>query len=91
MARIRTKAVHILISLLGDVPLRVVESVIGKPATMLFLLDERYASTRAASRISLMTELYRSKFTRGFILKHCDCMASILSQLEKMGSEISLP
>ena len=88
VARSRSKAVHVIMASLGNTPLAVIETAIGMLATMFSLLDEIYASTRAASRISLITELYRLKFSRGSIAKHCDRMLSILTQLEKMGKDV---
>lgn len=89
--RMRDKAVQIISASLGDVPFRVVDPAIGRPAEMLRLLDERYASTRAVSRISVMTSLYRTRFSGGSIVRHCDKIASLLSQLDKMGSDVALP
>ena len=90
-ARKCDKAVNVIISSLGNVPLRVVEMANGRPATMLHLLDERFASQRAATRIVLMTSLYRTKYTGGSMSKHCDDIASIIAQLDRMGKEVALP
>ena len=91
VARYRSKALHVIMSSLGNTPLAVIETSIGMPATILSLLDERYACTRGASRISLMTELYRLKFSRRSITNYCDRILSVLTQLEKIGKDFAPP
>ena len=49
----------IIISALGDTPLRVVADSDGNPRKMLQLLDSRYATNRTGSRIAVQTQLYR--------------------------------
>ena len=58
---------------------------------MIANLDERYASCTAASRISILTRLYRSNFTGGSIEKHVDRISSLLAQLERMGPNVAVP
>ncbi len=51
----RIKASAMLVNALGDSALRVCISKIEEPEQMLKLLDKRYASNRAATRISVLT------------------------------------
>lgn len=90
-SRMKDKATQIILSSLGDVPFRVVESEIGNPSTMIYHLDERYASNTAATRISILTSLYRTIFVSGSLEKHCDGISSLLSQAERMGVDFAVP
>ena len=60
------KASAIIISSIGDGPLRVIEDVDDDPQKMLRMLDERYASNRATSRIAVQTQLYRKVYGGGW-------------------------
>ena len=54
----REKASGIIISALGDYPLRVVLEADDGPSKMIKLLDRRYASKRTGSRIAVETQLF---------------------------------
>lgn len=56
------KASAIIISALGDAPLRVVMEADDDPSKMLRLLDARYASSRTVSRIDVATQLFRMSY-----------------------------
>jgi gag-polypeptide of LTR copia-type len=85
------RACSIIIAALGDSALSVVSAVDEKPDQMLKLLDERYASSRAASRISVQTQLYRKSYTGGDMAKFIDAMGTLFSQLERMGNDAAIP
>ena len=55
----KEKASGIIISALGDDPLRVVIEAEDVPAKMIQLLDARYASNRTVSRIAVQIQLFR--------------------------------
>ena len=59
----REKASGIIISALGDSPLRVVLEADDDPKRMLKLLDARYASNRTVSSIAVQTQLFRLRYT----------------------------
>lgn len=56
------KASSLIISALGDEPLRVIADIFDDPALMLDFLDARYASSRTASRIAIQTQLFRMRY-----------------------------
>ncbi len=85
------KASGIIISALGDAPLRVVIDVDDDPARMLQLLDARYASNRTVSRIAVQTRLFRMKYTTQNMSSYVDTYASLFSQLERMGKDAAIP
>jgi gag-polypeptide of LTR copia-type len=58
---------------------------------MLKLLDERYASSRAASRIAIQTQLYRKTNNGSDMAKFIDEYCSLFSQLERMGKDAAIP
>ena len=58
----REKASGIIISALGDAPLRVVMDVDDDPSRMLKLLDSRYASNRTVSRIAVQTQRFQMSY-----------------------------
>ena len=58
----KEKASGIIISALGDAPLRVVIEAEDDPAKMIQLLDARYASNRTVSRIAVQTQLFRMSY-----------------------------
>lgn len=85
------KASAMIISALGDSPLRVVADADGDPARMLMLLDTRYASNRTVSRIAVQTQLYRMRYKGQDMAKYIDEYTALFSQLEFMGKEVAIP
>ena len=85
------KASGIIITALGNSPLRVVADVDDDPARMLELLDARYASNRTVSRIAVQTQLFRMRYTGQDMSKYIDEYASLFSQLEFMGKDVAIP
>jgi hypothetical protein len=72
-------ACSIIVAALGDARPRVVADVDDKPNVMLKLLDERYASSRAASRIAIQTQLYRKTYDGSDKAKLIDEYCSLFS------------
>ena len=87
----KEKASGIIISALGDSPLRVVAEADGEPARMLALLDARYASSRTVSRIAVQTQLFRMRYTGQDMSRYIDEYVTLFSQLEFMGKDIAVP
>ena len=87
----REKASGIIISALGDAPLRVVMDVDDDPARMLQLLDGRYASNRTVSRIAVQTQLFRMSYNGQNMSTYVDQFTSLFSQLERMGTDAAIP
>lgn len=87
----REKASGIIISALGDAPLRVVMEVDDDPQRMLQLLDARYASNRTVSRIAVQTQLFRMKYTNQDMSSYVDQYTTLFSQLERMGKDAAIP
>lgn len=85
------KASGLIISALGNAPLRIVADVDGDSARMLQLLDARYASNRTVSRIAVQTQLYRMSYKNQDMAKYIDDYTALYSQLEFMGKEIAIP
>lgn len=85
------KTSGIIISALGDSALRVVADADGNPSSMLKLLDDRYASNRTSSRISVQTQLYRMKYQGQDMSNYIDEYTSLFSQLEFMGRDVAIP
>ena len=52
---IKDKEPAIILSAMGDTPLRIYATEVDKPLHILELLDERFASKRATKRISVIT------------------------------------
>lgn len=75
------KASGIIISALGDSPLRVLSDQDGNPARMLQMLDARYASNRTVSRITVQTQLYRMKYKGQDMSRYIDEYTALFSQL----------
>ena len=84
------KASGIIVGALGNEPLWIVRSEIGKPYSMINKLNERYDSKSAASRISKMTELISIRYGSlcKYIGVHTDKMARIVEQLAGMDTAI---
>lgn len=87
----REKASGIIISALGDSPLRVVLEADDDPKRMLELLDGRYASNRTVSRISVQTQLFRMTYTNQNMSSYVDKYTSLFAQLERMGKDAAIP
>lgn len=85
------KASAIIISALGDAPLRVVMEAEDDPARMMKLLDARYASSRTVSRIAVQTQLFRMNYTGQNMSTYIDQFTSLFSQLERMGKDAAIP
>lgn len=89
---IRDEAASILVTALGDSAFRVCSSKVRDPLGMLDLLDKRYASCRAASRISVLTTLFSKKYLNGQdMARFVDEFEALFAQLEKMGSDTVIP
>ena len=81
----------IIISALGDAPLRVVVEVEDEPAQMIKLLDARYASNRTVSRIATQTQLFRMTYQAQDMPSYIDQYTSLFTQLERMGKDAAIP
>lgn len=91
-ADVKEKAAAMLTQALGDAPFRVCSSKAGNPILMLELLDMRYASTRAASRISVLTSVYSKKYQHTMNMpKYVDEFETLFAQLERMGNDTAVP
>lgn len=88
---IREKASGIIITDLGDVPLRVVLEADDDPACMRKLLDARYASSRTASRIAVQTQLSRMSYTGQHMFTFIDQYTALFNQLGRVGKEAAIP
>ena len=86
----REMACGIIISALGDAPLRVVMDVDDDPGKMLDLLDARYASNRTVSRIAVQTQLFRMSYSGQDMASYVDQYTSLFSQLERMGKDAAI-
>ena len=84
------KASAIIISALGNSPLRVVAEADDDPARMLQLLDARYASNRTVSRIAVQTQLFRMRYTGQDMSRYIDEYTTLFNQLEFMGKDIAI-
>lgn len=87
----REKASGIIISALGDAPLRVVIEVDDNPSRMLALLDARYALNRTVSRIAVQTQLFRMSYKGQNMSEYIDQYTSLFAQLERMGKDAAIP
>lgn len=89
---VKDKASAIIVCTLGDSALRVCQNEISDPLSMLSLLDKRYAPRRAASRISVLTSVYGKRYSgKENMSKYIDEYESLFAQLERMGSDASIP
>lgn len=84
------QASNIVVSTLSDQALRVVRSVIGKPAEMLSKLDSRYDSKSTASKIAKVSEIVSTRYCslNEDMSVHVDRMAGLLEQLKSRGMTI---
>jgi gag-polypeptide of LTR copia-type len=87
----KERACSIIIAALGDSPLRVVADVDDELDRMLAPLDDRYASSRAASRIAIQTQLYRKTYNGGDMATFLDEFGTLFSQLERMSKDAAIP
>jgi hypothetical protein len=86
------RASPLIVSALGDdAPLRTVTDADGDPTKMLSLLGAHYASSRAVSRIAVQTALHRKAYNNDDMSVCMDEFASLFAQLERMGSDASVP
>lgn len=90
--KVKKKASAMLTCALGDYALRVCSSQITEPMKMLGLLDKRYASTRTATRISVLTSVYKKSFgQKDSMPRYIDEFESLFAQLERMGEDAAIP
>ena len=88
----KQKASAMLTTELGDSALRVCSTQITDPMKMLELLDKRYASTRTATRICVLTSVYSKRFeAKDNMPRYIDEFESLFSQLERMGKDAAIP
>lgn len=89
----KSKASALIVSALGDTALRVCSSRIGDPLNMLKMLDNRCASSRTATRISVLTTMYTKRFDHNndSMANYVDVFEALFSQLEKMGDDTNVP
>lgn len=85
------KASAMIISALGDSPMRVIADVDDDPARMLELLDARYASSRTASRIAVQTQLFCMRYAGQDMSTYIDEYTALFNQLEFMGKAVAVP
>jgi gag-polypeptide of LTR copia-type len=89
---IKDKSTALIVSALGDSAFRVCAPEAGDPIAMLHMLDKRYASKRAASRISLLTSVYDKRYQpKSSMSKYIDEFNQLFSQLESMGTDANIP
>ncbi len=89
---VKDKASAMLVNALGDLALRVCMNEVSEPMKMLKLLDNRYASSRAATRISVLTSVYAKRWNgKEHMGKFVDEFESLFSQLERMGEDVKIP
>ena len=82
---------RIIISALGDAPLRVVMDVDDDPGKMFGLLDARYASNHTVSKIAVQTQLFLMSYSEQDMTTYVDQYTSLFSQLERMGKDVAIP
>ena len=88
----KEKASAMIVNALGNSALRVCSNHVSEPMDMLATLDARYASTRATTRISVLTALYTKRYTgKSEMARYVDQFESLFSQLELMGKEHAVP
>lgn len=85
------KASGIIISALGDAPLRVIIDADDNPSQMLKLLDARYASNRTVTRIAVQTQLFRMSYNGQNMTEYIDHYSSLFAQLDRMGNDAAIP
>ena len=85
------KASGMIISALGNAPLRVVIEADDDLHRMLQLLDGRYASNRTVSRIAVQTQLFRMSYKNQNMASYVEKFTSLFSQLEQMGKDSAIP
>ena len=56
------------------------------------MLDNRFASSRTASRISVLTTMYTKRYNgKENMPKYIDHFESLFAQLERMGNDTTIP
>ena len=84
----KSKAAAIIVGGLGDKPLRLVVGVRKDPAHMMEKLNERYASSKLTTRMTLMTSLTNMAYKGGDMTEFVDSYASLLDRLEAMDAKV---
>lgn len=84
----KSKAAAIMVGGLGDKPLRLVVGVRKDPAQMMKKLNERYASSKLTTRMTLMTSLTNMTYKGGDMTEYVDTYASTLDRLEAMDAKV---
>jgi hypothetical protein len=84
-------ACSIIIAALDDSPLRIVADVYEDTIRMIMLLDDLYASSRAASRIAVQTELNRNTYRGGNISTFINEFGTLYSHIERMEKDAATP
>lgn len=81
-----------LVAALEGTALRVYPSKIGQPLKMLEMPDDRFASSRTATRISVLTTMYtkRSNLRTDNMGKFIDEFETLFAQLKHMGHETKI-
>ena len=84
------RAKALLVSCLGDKPLRTVQSLSDSPAKMREKLEEIFATKSSASRIMFMSCLFTYKYFPGNDMgDHIDELDSMMNKLSAMGTKIA--
>lgn len=79
----REKAFGLIVSPLGDAPLRVVLEADDDSTCVVTLLDRRYASNRTVSRIAVQTQLFRMSHTGQNRSMFIEQYTALFTQLER--------
>lgn len=88
----KEKAIALISASLGDAPFRVCSANQNDPMAKRGLLDKRYASDRATTRISTLKTVYSKQFSPNDIMaKYIAEFESLFSQMDRMGADVSLP
>lgn len=85
------KASGILISAVGNSPLRVGLEANDDPKRMLKLLDARYGSGRTDSTTAVQTQLFCMRYTEQNKLTYVDKYTLLFTQLEQMRKDAAIP
>lgn len=90
---VKEKASAMLVAALGDKALRVCSSKIGEPLEMLKMLDNLFASSHTATRISALTTMYTKRFNpkKDNMGKFIDEFETLLAPLDRMGTDTKIP
>ena len=89
---VKEKAEAILVSGLGDAPLRSCMGESPDVMKMIESLDKTYASKRAASKIAVLTSVFSKRYTDNKNMsKYIDEYNQAFAQLESMGKDAKIP